>query len=92
MQQLFRVVADKDRENDKRQRDYTYIERQVQKRVNGKGEVQSTQVETSEVLQIYGEQVERLIEKDDKPPRQKDAAGRGEDPEDHRQTQERTGK
>jgi hypothetical protein len=74
MQQLFRVVADKDRENDKRQRDYTYIERQVQKRVNGKGEVTSTQVETSEVLQIYGEQVERLIEKDDKPLSTKDAA------------------
>ena len=74
MQQLFRVVADKDRENDKRQRDYTYIERQVQKRVNGKGEVKSTEVETSEVLQIYGEQVERLIEKDDKPLSTKDAA------------------
>jgi hypothetical protein len=74
MQQLFRVVADKDHENDKRQRDYTYIERQVQKRVNGKGEVESTQVETSEVLQIYGEQVERLIEKNDKPLSPKDAA------------------
>jgi hypothetical protein len=67
MQQLFRVVADKDLENDKLQRNYTYIERQVQKRVNGKGEVKSTEVETSEVLQIYGEQVERLIEKNDKP-------------------------
>ena len=74
MQQLFREVADKDRENDKRQRDYTYVERQVQKRLNGKGEVQSTQVETSEVLQLYGEQVERLIEKDDKPLSTKDAA------------------
>ena len=74
MQQLFRVVADKDRENEKRQRDYTYIERQVEKRVNGKGEVQSTQVETSEVLQLYGEPVERLIEKDDKPLSTKDAA------------------
>ena len=29
MQQLFRVVADKDIENDKRQRDYTYIDREV---------------------------------------------------------------
>ena len=74
MQQLFRIVADKNIENDKRQRDYTYIERQVQKRVNGKGEVKSTEVETSEVLQIYGEQVERLIEKNDKPLSPKDAA------------------
>ena len=29
MQQLFRVVADKDIDNDKRLRDYTYIERDV---------------------------------------------------------------
>lgn len=74
MQQLFRIVADKDRENEKRQRDYTYIERQVQKRVNGRGEVKSTQVETSEILQIYGEQVERLIEKNNEPLSTKDAA------------------
>jgi hypothetical protein len=74
MQQLFRVVADKNITNDKLQRDYTYIERQVQKRVNGKGEVKSSEVNTFEVLQIYGEQVERLIEKDDKPLSSKDAA------------------
>ena len=74
MQQLFRVVAEKDVENNKRQRDYTYIERQVQNSVNGKGKVKSTEVKTYEVLEIYGEQVERLIEKNDKPLSQKDAA------------------
>jgi hypothetical protein len=42
--------------------------------VNGQGEVQSTQVETSEVLQIYGEQVERLIAKNDQALSTKDAA------------------
>lgn len=67
MQQLFRVVADKDIENDKRQRDYTYIERQVQHNLDSKGKIKSTEVKTYEVLEIYGEQVERLIEKDDKP-------------------------
>jgi len=74
MQALFRVVAEKDIENDKRQRDYTYIERQVQNSVNGKGKVKSSEVNTYEVLEIYGEQVERLIEKNDKPLSQKDAA------------------
>lgn len=74
MQELFRVVADKDVENNKRQRDYTYIERQVQNSLNGKGKIKSTEVNTSEVLEIYGEQVERLIEKNDKPLSQKDAA------------------
>jgi hypothetical protein len=74
IEQLFRVVAQKDIENDKRQRDYTYIERQVENRVDGKGNIKSTEVKTYEVLDIYGEQVERLIEKNDKPVSQKDAA------------------
>ncbi|MBZ5679419.1 MAG: outer membrane lipoprotein-sorting protein [Acidobacteriia bacterium] len=74
MQQLFRVVADKDVENDKRQRDYTYIEREVENKLDGKGQVKSTEAKTYEVLEIYGEQVQRLIEKDDKPLSEKEAA------------------
>jgi len=74
MQQLFRVVADKDLGNDKRLRDYTYIEREVEDKLDGKGNAKSTETKTFEVLEIYGEQVERLIEKDDKPLSQKDAA------------------
>src|SRR5215469_1299302 len=74
MQSLFRVVADKDIENDKRQRDYTYIERQVQHTLDSKGKIKSTEIKTYEVLEIYGEQVERLIAKDDKPLSAKEAA------------------
>lgn len=74
MQRLFRVVADKDLENDKKLRDYTYIEREVQNKVDSKGQSKSSEVRTYEVLEIYGEQVNRLIEKDDKPLSQKDAA------------------
>ena len=74
IEQLFRVVAQKDMENDKLQRNYTYIERQVENGVDGKGNIKSTEVKTYEVLEIYGEQVERLIEKNDKPLSQKDAA------------------
>ena len=74
MQQLFRVVADKDLENDKRQRDYTYIERQVEHKLDGKGQTKSTEVKTYDVVDIYGEQVERLIAKDDKPLDGKQAA------------------
>jgi hypothetical protein len=72
--QLFRVVAQKDMENDKLQRNYTYIERQVENGVDGKGNIKSTEVKTYEVLEIYDEQVERLIEKNDKPLSQRDAA------------------
>jgi len=74
IEQLFRVVAQKDMENDKLQRNYTYIERQVENGVDGKGNIKSTEVKTYEVLEIYDEQVERLIEKNDKPLSQKDAA------------------
>jgi len=74
MRQLFRVVADKDIENDKRQRDYTYIDREVENKLDGKGQTKSTEVKTYEVLEIYGEQVQRLIAKDDKALDAKEAA------------------
>ncbi len=74
MRQLFRVVADKDIENDMRQRDYTYIDREVENKLDGKGQTKSTEVRTYEILEIYGEQVRRLTEKDDKPLDPKEAA------------------
>lgn len=74
MRELFRVVAEKDMENDKRQRDYTFMEREVEKSVDGKGRTKSTKVKTYEILDIYGEQVQRLIEKDDKPLPEKETA------------------
>jgi hypothetical protein len=74
MQELFRVVGDKDRANQKRLRDYTYIEREVQNKLDGKGQTKSAEVKTYEILEIYGEQVQRLIEKEDKPLDAKDAA------------------
>jgi hypothetical protein len=74
MQKLLRVVADKDIGNDKRQRDYTYIEREVENKLDGKGQTKSTEVHTYEILEIYGEQVQRLTAKNDKPLDAKDAA------------------
>ncbi|MGC1370723.1 MAG: hypothetical protein WA824_01175 [Candidatus Sulfotelmatobacter sp.] len=74
MQQLFRVVADKDMQNDKLLRNYTYIEREVNSRVNGKGEIKSTEERTYDILDIYGEPVQRLTQKDGKPLPEKEAA------------------
>jgi len=71
---LIRQVAEKDMENDKRQHDYTYIERVEEHKLNGKGEVQSSETRTREVMVVYGEQIERLIDKNDKPLSEKDAA------------------
>jgi hypothetical protein len=74
MQQLLRVVADKDMENDKRVRDYTYNERDVEHKLDGKGNTKSTDIKTFDVLEIYGEQVQRLTAKNDKPLDAKEAA------------------
>jgi hypothetical protein len=67
MQKLLRVVADKDLENDKLLRNYTFVERDVHTQLDGKGNVKSKEVKTYDVMEIYGEQVQRLTEKDDKP-------------------------
>ncbi|MFY9559129.1 MAG: hypothetical protein WAQ52_02745 [Terriglobales bacterium] len=67
IRELLRRVAEKDLENEKRLRDYTYIQREEEHKLDGHGKVKKIESRTSEVLVIYGEQVERLIAKDDKP-------------------------
>lgn len=74
IRELIRQAAEKDIENDKKQRDYTYIEREEEHKLDGKGQVKSTESRTHEIMVLYGEQVERLIAKDDKPLSEKDAA------------------
>lgn len=67
IRELLRRAEEKDLENDKRQRNYTYIEREERHHLDSHGAVQKVESRTSEVLQIYGEDVERLTAKDDKP-------------------------
>jgi hypothetical protein len=74
MRQLLRVVAEKDMANDKLLRNYTYTEREVNTKLDGKGRTKSTEARTYDILEIYGEQVQRLTEKDDNPLPQKEAA------------------
>ena len=74
IRELIRQVAEKDIENDKKQRDYTYIEREEEHRLDGKGQVKSTETKTNEVMMLYGDQIERLIAKNDNPLSAKDAA------------------
>ena len=71
---LIQKVTANDMANDKKQRDYTYTERDVTSMLDGKGRTKSTENETYEVLNIDGEQVQRLIQKNDKPISEKDAA------------------
>jgi hypothetical protein len=71
---LIRQVADKDIENDKKQSAYTYIQREEEHKLDGDGKVKSSESKTQEIMVLYGEQVERLIAKDDKPLSEKDTA------------------
>lgn len=71
---LVRKVAENDLENEKRLRDYTYTERQETHKLDGKGKVKSTESETFDVLQIYGETVQKRVAKNDQPLSSKDAA------------------
>jgi hypothetical protein len=71
---LIRQASEKDMENDKKQRDYTYVQREEEHRRNSKGELQSTEVRTYDVMMLYGEQVRRLVSKNDQPLSEKDAA------------------
>jgi hypothetical protein len=73
MRQLTRVVAQNYRDNYKKLRDYTYVDREVAHKLDGHGQVKSTEIKTYEIMELYGEPVARLIEKDDKPLDRKDA-------------------
>jgi hypothetical protein len=63
---LLRAEA-KDLENEKQQRDYTYSERAEEHHLDGHGAVKKIESRSFEVLEIYGEQVQRLTAKDDQP-------------------------
>ena len=67
IRELLRRVAEKDLENEERLRDYTYLQREEEHKLDGGGKVKKIESRTSEVLVVYGEHIERLIAKDDKP-------------------------
>lgn len=67
IRQLLRIVANKDLENDRRRHDYTYSQRKERRKLDHEGNVKLTETETREVLTIYGQEIERLIAKNDKP-------------------------
>ena len=71
--EIIRRAAANDEENDKRARDYTYIEHDVEKQLDKKGTVKSTHSKTEEVFTLDGDEIDRLIQKDDKPLPEKDA-------------------
>ena len=70
---FIREAAEKDMENDKKQRDYTYIQREEEHKLDGKNQVKSTESRTYEIMVLYEEPVRKLIARDDKPLSESDA-------------------
>ncbi len=70
---LIREAAEKDIENDKKQRDYTYIERENERKLDGDGQVKSSESRTYEIMVLYEEPVRKLIAKDDRSMSESDA-------------------
>src|ERR1700722_15957177 len=71
---LIRIVTDNYRANYKKERDYTYLDRVVQNKLDGKGESKSTESKTYEIVDLYGEQVQRLVAKNGAPLSAEEAA------------------
>jgi hypothetical protein len=67
IREMIRISADKDVENTKRQRDYTWERRDERRNLDGKGRVKSTESKTYEITILAGERAERMIAKNDKP-------------------------
>ena len=67
IRELLRRAEEKDLENDKRARDYTYVEREEIHHLDGHGGTKKVESRTLEILEVYGEPVERLVAKEDKP-------------------------
>jgi hypothetical protein len=72
--EIIRRVAAHEEENEKKKRDYTYEEKVLEKKLDGRGDVKSNETSGFDVMVIYGEHVHRQVSKDDKPLPPKDAA------------------
>jgi hypothetical protein len=71
---LIRQSAEKDIENDRAQRNYTYLQREEEHKLDDKGQVKSSEARTFEIMVLFEEPVRKLIAKDDKPLPPREAA------------------
>ena len=67
IQPLIRAVAEKDIANDLRQRDYTYLQHEEERKLDGQGNQKSAQTRDFEIMMLYGQQVRRLVARNGKP-------------------------
>ena len=70
---LIREAAERDIENDKKKRDYTYIQREEEHKLDGQGQVKSSESRTYEIMVLYEEPVHKLIARNNQPLSDSDA-------------------
>ena len=74
IQPLIRAVAENDIANDLKQRDYAYLQREEEHKLDGQGNEKSRETRDYEIMMLYGQGVRRLIARNDKPLSAGDAA------------------
>jgi hypothetical protein len=78
VREIMRRAVDKDIVDWQAAKDYTFMERVREDKLDSNGHVQSSKLETSEILVLYGEPFERLVERDGKPLSAKDQSKENE--------------
>jgi len=74
IQPLIRAVAENDIANNLKQRNYTYLQREEEHKLDGHGNDKSVETRNFEIMMLYGQQVRRLIARNDKPLSAEEAA------------------
>ena len=67
VQPLIRAVAENDIANDLKQRDYAYLQREEEHKLDGQGNEKSRETRDYEIMVLYGQDVRRLVSRNDKP-------------------------
>lgn len=67
LRDLVRRAMENDLENYKKQKDLTHIEREKIDHLDSNGNVKKSETSTKEILILYGDRMEHMIERDDKP-------------------------
>jgi hypothetical protein len=78
VREIMRRAVDKDIVDWQAAKDYTFMERVREDKLDGNGRVQSSKLEASEILVLYGEPFERLVERDGRPLSPKDQSKENE--------------
>lgn len=67
LREIVRRAILNDQENYKYQKNLTHVEREQTEHLDSKDNIKKTEIVTREVFVLYGERVEHVLEKDDKP-------------------------